>query len=133
MSFRFKSSKRHLNAAEISALRKVCGLSIAEMQRRAAADLELFDIPVFSGDWPMSKPRLVSLLGAIEEGSLPLRALLLEETSGSVTEEPLTIAQARERVQYFRDIALEQDMHRQLEAGHISSPGEYTPPPENEA
>lgn len=133
MSFRFKSSKRQLNAAEIGALRKVCGLSITEVQRRAAADLALFDIPVFSGDWPNAKPRLVSLLAAIEQGSLPLRALLLEESSGPPTEEELTVPQARERLQTFREIALEQDLHQQLESGHIASPGEYVPPPENEA
>lgn len=133
MSFRFKSSQRHLNAAEISALRKLCDLSAAEIRRRAAAELALFDIPVFSGDWPRSMPRLISLLDAIEEGALPLRASLLEETSGSVAEEALTVAQARERVRYFRDIALEQDRHRQLEAGHLSSPDEYVPPPWSEA
>lgn len=133
MTFCFKPNKRQLTAAEVGRLRKECELSVAEIQRRAAADLALFDIPVFAGEWPASKPRVVALLAAIEAGALPMRVLLVQQTSTVASEEELTVAEAREWLQRFRAIALEQDMHQQLELGHIASPGEYVAPPEDGA
>lgn len=131
MTLRFKSSKQHLTASEVGALRGACDLSIAEIRSRAATDVFLLEIPVFSGEWPKSKPRLLSLLAAIENGSLPMRVLMVDESSDSSgCEEELTVLQAREQLSRFREIALQQDMHQQLSLGHIKSEEEYVPPPE---
>jgi hypothetical protein len=133
MAFRFRANLRELTGTEIGALRTVCGLSIGELRRRAAAGLPLIEIPVFAGEWPASKPRVIALLDGIERGALPLAAFVVEETSGGEREEAVSVAQARDRLRHYLEIALEQDMHAQLESGHIASPGDYVPPGENEA
>jgi hypothetical protein len=106
--------------------------SISEITRRAAAQESLLDIAVFSGEWPASKPRILEVLQSIEGGTLPLATYFVEANSHE-TEEPLTVEQARQRLQFFREIRLQQDVQAQLRDGHISSPEQYTPLPENEA
>lgn len=131
--FRFKASRFTLSVAEISALRTLSSLSISEIQRRAMSQASLLDIPVFSGAWPESRPVVTRLLQGIESGGLPL-AIYSVEVAGtsSESEEQLSVEQARQRLQYLRELWLEQDMQAQLKEGHISSPGEYKAPPENE-
>lgn len=131
--FRFRASRTELSVAEIGALRAVCGLSLVELRSRAAAGLPLIEIPVFSGEWPASKPRVVALLDGIERGTLPLAAFAVDETARGEDEESVSVEQARERLREYREIALEQDRQAQLEAGHIASPDEYVPPGEDEA
>ncbi|EJE53094.1 hypothetical protein PMI14_02168 [Acidovorax sp. CF316] len=136
--FRFKPSHQDLSAPQIAAIRRISPHSIAEIRRRAVANESVLDIPVFSGEWPASKAQVMALLHGIEAGTLPLAVFDAAISAGapaqdSSPEQPLTVAQARQRLQVLRDIALEQDMHAQLEAGHIASPEEYTPLPEDEA
>ena len=130
-SIRFRAAKQNLVPLDIAAIRRVCDLSISEIQRRALASEWLFEIPIFSGEWPKTKPHLVSLLKAIQVGDLPL---LVSDYSDTTNEdELLSITKAFERLQYYREIALEQDMLAQLEMGYISKPEEYEPPNEDEA
>lgn len=136
--FRFKPSHQDLSAPQIAAIRRISPHSIAEIRRRAVANESVLDIAVFSGEWPASKAQVMALLHGIEAGTLPLAVFDAAISAGapaqdSSPEQPLTVAQARQRLQVLRDIALEQDMHAQLEAGHIASPEEYTPLPEDEA
>ncbi len=127
--FRFKPSHRDLSAQQIAAIRRISPHSIAEIRRRAVANESVLDIPVFSGEWPASKAQVVALLRSIETGQMPLAVYAVRGSE----EEHLGVAKARQRLQFLRGIALEQDMHAQLEAGHIGSPEEYTPLPEDEA
>lgn len=127
-AFRFKPSHPGLSAPQIAAIRRISPHSIAEIRRRAVASESVLDIPVFSGEWPASKAQVVALLHSIETGQMPLAVY----AARGFEEEHLGVAKARQRLQLLRDIALEQDMHAQLEAGHIASPGEYTPLPEDE-
>lgn len=132
--FRFKPSHPDLSAPQIAAIRRISPHSIGEIRRRAVAGESVLDIPVFSGEWPASKAQVVALLQGIEAGTLPLAVYAARESAGTPdSEEHLGVEKARQRLQFLRDIALEQDMHAQLEAGHIASPGEYTPLPEDEA
>lgn len=62
-----------------------------------------------------TKPRLVNLLKAIEAGELLLLVSDYSETTKE--DEPLSVTQAFKRLQYYREIALEQDMFTQLEMG----------------
>ncbi len=130
-SIRFRAGKKQLLPSELAAIRRASNLSISEIQRKALIAEWLFEIPIFSGEWPNSKPQLVNLLKAIQAGSLPL--LVFEYSETTLEEQALSITQAFQRLQYFRDIALEQDMRTQLEMGYISSPEEYVAPSENEA
>jgi hypothetical protein len=98
---------------------------------RAAASEWLFEIPIFSSEWPMNKSRLVTLLKGIEAGQLAL--IVSEYSEGLEKDKPLSVAQAFERLRFFRAIALEQDMLAQLEMGYISKPEEYEPPGDDEA
>jgi hypothetical protein len=133
-SFRFKASRSSLSAVELAGLLRISPHSISDIQRRASSEESLLDIPVFSGEWPESKPKVVELLQSIEGGSLPLVVYSVEAMGGSPEiEEHLSVEQARQRLQDLREIWLQQDRRAQLNAGHISSPGEYKPPPENEA
>lgn len=133
-AFRFKSSRDTLRAGEIGALRRICPLSVGEIQRRASTGLGLLDVPVFSGEWPASKATVVGLLAGIENGSLPLRVLLVDACDiPDAGERPLTVSEAREQLQQFREIALEQDRQQQLALGQIVSPDDYVPPLEHEA
>jgi hypothetical protein len=131
---RFKASHAGLSVQEVAAVRRMSPHSISEIQRRASSQSSVVDIPVFSGEWPTSKAKVVALLEAIEAATLPLDVYFVEMQEGSQeTEERLTVKKAQQRLQFFRGIALEQDMQAQLEGGYISSPEEYTPLPENEA
>lgn len=133
-SFRFKASHLDLNAKELAVLRRFSLHSISEIQRRASSQESLLDIPVFSGEWPASKAKVVALLEVIEAATLPLEVYSVQVQEGSQeVEERLSVEKARQRLQFLREIALEQEMQAQLEEGHISSPEEYTPLPENEA
>jgi hypothetical protein len=133
-SFRFKASHAGLSAQEVAAVRRISPHSISEIQRRASSQDSLLDIPVFSGEWPASKAKVVALLQEIEAAALPLEVYSVQVQEGSQeAEERLTVESARKRLQFLREVALEQDMQAQLEEGHISSPEEYTPLPENEA
>lgn len=133
-AFRFKSSKATLCAGEIGAVRRICPLSVGEIQRRASNGLGLLDVPVFSGEWPASKTTVVGLLAGIESGSLPLRVLLVDASDiPDAGEMPLTVFEAREQLQQFREIALEQDRQQQLALGQITSPDDDVPPLEHEA
>ncbi|VXB36361.1 conserved hypothetical protein [Luteimonas sp. 9C] len=133
-AFRFKSSKDTLSAGDIGALRRICPLSFGEIQRRAADGLVMLDVPVFSGEWPASKTTVVGLLAGIEDGSLPLRVLWVEACEiPDADETPVTVSEAREHLQRFRDIALEQDRQQQLALGQIASPNDYVPLLEHEA
>lgn len=127
--FRFKPSHPDLSAREIADLRRISQHSIGEIRRRAAAGESVLDIAVCSGDWPASKAQVVALLQGIETGRMPLAVY----AAHGAEEEHLGVAKARQRLQLLRDIALEQDMQAQLEAGHIGSPEEYTPLPDDEA
>lgn len=94
----------------------------------------MLDVPVFSGEWPASKATLVGLLAAIEDGSLPLRVLWIDACELPDAEElPLTVSEAREQLQQFREIALEQDRQQQLALGQIASLDDYVPPLDHEA
>src|SRR5687767_15009485 len=104
-SFRFKASRPSLSTSEVAALRRVSQHSISEIASRAASQESLLDIAVFSGEWPASKPRVVELLQSIEGGTLPLAVYFVESNSHE-TEEPLTLEQARQRLQFFREIRL---------------------------
>jgi hypothetical protein len=132
-AFRFKSSLPTLSAPQIAALRRISPHSVAEIQRKAASDESLLDIPVFTGEWPAGKARVVALLAQIEQGALPLSVHLAQGDGQHAEGEALTIGQARQQLQFFRAIALEQDMQAQLEAGHIAAPEEYEPLPEDQA
>jgi hypothetical protein len=133
-SFRFKASRVVLSASDLSALRKVCAHGISEIQRRAKAQESLLDVPILSGDWPTAKATVVALLRGIEQGKLPLRVFEVDKNmAGTLCEEPLTDGQAKQRLQRIREIVLEQDRRAQLEEGHISSPEQYVPLPEDEA
>ena len=133
-SFRFKASHAGLSAPEIAALRCVSLHSVSEIQRRSSSQESIVDVPVLSGEWPASKARVVALLQGIENGSLPLAVYSVRvRAKSSETEEHLTVQEARQRLQFLREGALEQDMQAQLEEGYISSPEEYKPLPENEA
>lgn len=126
--FRFKPSHPGLSALQIAAIRRVSPHSIAEIRRRAVANESVLDIAIFSGEWPASKAQVVELLQGIETGQMPLAVYAARGSE----EEHLGVAKARQRLQLLRGIALEQDMHAQLEAGHIGSPEEYVPLPEDE-
>ncbi|MBL8300188.1 MAG: hypothetical protein JNN30_17760 [Rhodanobacteraceae bacterium] len=131
MSIRFRAASSNLSPAAIAAIRKVCDLSIGDLRTRAARAEWLFEIEVFAGEWPRSKPRLVLLLKDIQNGILPLTVSEYSDTDGE--DDPLSIEEAFARVQFFRHIALEQDMLSQLQAGYISTREEYEPPGEDEA
>jgi hypothetical protein len=132
--FRFRPMQSRLAAADIASLRKLCDLSISEIQRRALNSESLLDVPVFQGDWPSSKAKVVAILQHIEAGALPLAIHYVEFLgTTSESEEHLSPSTALDRLQFLREISLEQDMLSQLEEGYISSPEEYEPPPEDEA
>jgi hypothetical protein len=108
-SFRFKASHANLSTKEIGALRRISPYSIAEIQRRAASQQSLLDIPVFSGEWPASKATVVSLLDGIEESCLPLEVYTVDiQASSQEAEELLSVEQARQYLQFLREIALEE-------------------------
>jgi hypothetical protein len=133
-SFRFKASHADLSAKEIAAVRRVSPHSISEIQRRASSQESLLDIPVLSGEWPASKAKVVALLVGIEAAILPLEVYSVQGQEGSKEiEERLSVEKARQCLKFLRETILEQDMQAQLEEGHISSPEEYMPLPENEA
>lgn len=131
MSIRFRASTTHPSPAAIAAIRKVCDLSIGTLRTKAEKAEWLFEIEVFSGEWPRSKPHLVRLLKDIQSGILPLTVSEYSDVDNE--DDPLSIEEAFARVQLFRDIALEQDMLSQLEAGYISTREEYVPLGEDEA
>jgi hypothetical protein len=120
-----------LSSREISAIRRECTLSISEIKERAGRSDWLFEIQVFTGDWPAGKPSLVRLLAEIESGRLPLTVSEHSDTTGE--DEPLTVPEARARIQFFREIAIEQQRMSQLESGHIAHPEDYVPPSNDEA
>lgn len=133
-SFRFKASHPGLAAKEIAALRRICTHSILEIQRKASSREPVLDIPVFSGDWPAGKLKIVALLDGIETGRIPLTVHLANVYADSQeSEEQFTVERARRHLGFLREIALQQDMQAQLEEGYIASPDEYVPLPEDEA
>ncbi|WP_090445453.1 hypothetical protein [Duganella sp. CF458] len=131
MNIRFRAADAVLSARDISAIRRECTLSISEIKERAGRSDWLFEIQVFSGDWPAGRPRVVRLLTEIESGRLPLA--VSEQSDSAGEDEPLTLPEARARVQLFREIAIEQHRASQLEAGHIAQPDDYIPAGEDEA
>ena len=133
-SFRFKSSERVLSSQTIRVLRQFTVLSISEIRTRAANGQTLLEFPIFDNNWQDSRRIIMRLLARIDSGQLPLDIYECSEVRGYSPEEELQpIGRFRERLQMLHEIALEQDMARQLELGDIQSPEEYEPPDENEA
>ena len=126
-SFQFKANV-NLDARGIKAIRKFSNLSIAELKNRALRDAAILDFEIFGSDWQNSRTTISHLLSEIERAQLPLRVFRFNEYADkSIEEQELTVEEARAVLAEIQSTALEQDMHAQLEAGHINAPEEYVP------
>lgn len=128
MTLRFRAAESTLPVALISRLRKLTGLSIADLRGRAASGETLFEIIPFNSDWEDRRTVLVQVARQIREGSLPL---VVSEVYEDGTESPVSPEMLHNLIQQYRGIELDTQRSVALESGEIDDPDDFEPDDED--
>jgi hypothetical protein len=115
----------NLEAKDIKLLRSICKKSISEIRESSASRTPIREIEIFKTEWEEEKVELVKIYKLFV--SEPNPPFSIKEVNEFGLDETVTPEMFRNRIEHWRGIELETEMHTELELGEISHPDQFKP------